>query len=254
MSMQNIVSYLYRAKIECEIFEPMPHFRRTIRVYARNLRAYKGVTNKFLIEVKNQDQKPINIASRIVRMHVLNEVDGSSLISKTASTYNAARGQALVVLDENDLLDFEQNIYNYTISVINGEGEHEIAYADDHYGVRNNIEILGGHYPEFRASTELSFDSVTGLTSGVGLDATVHRGTKFHTAQFYLSDFTGMVEIQGTMDPVPNLNNANYFVIKTETYSAAQGCRYTNWQGNYSAVRFRLVPASGAITQVLYRD
>lgn len=223
-------------------------------MYAKNLRAYRGVSNRFLVEIKNQDQKPINISHRTVRMHILDEVRSTAFITKTASIYNAAKGQALIVLDENDLLDLDQSFYNYTISVVDGEGNDEIAYADDHYGVRNNIEILAGHYPEFRDSTSLTFDAVTRLTSGVGNDTGVRRGARQHTAQFYLDDFTGSIEVQATMDQVPNLNNANYFVVKTETYTAESGVRYTNWQGSFSAVRFRLVPTSGAVSRVLYRE
>ena len=252
--MQNITSYLYRAKVECQIFETLPHSRRTVIVYAKNLRAYRGVSNRFLIEIKNQDQKPINIAARTVRMHILDENRRTSFITKTADIYNAARGQAVVTLDQNDLLDLDQSFYNYTISVVDGEGNDEIAYSDDHYGVRNNIEILAGHYPEFQDSQRLVFDTVTNLTSGVGTDHAVHRGTGFHTAQFYLQDFTGSIEVQATMDQVPNLNNANYFTIKTETYTGQTGCRYTNWQGNFSAVRFKRVATSGTVDQILYRE
>lgn len=252
--MQNITTYLYRTKIECQIFEPLPHFRRTVIVYARNLRAYRGVTNRFLIEVKNQDQKPINVANRTIRMHIIDESTRTSFITKVASVYNAAKGQAVVTLDHNDLLDLEENIYNYTISVVDGEGNDEIAYSDDHYNVRNNIEILGGHYPEFKDSAELIFNSVTNLSDAVANDYGVHRGNVAHTAQFYLNDFTGSVEIQATMDQVPNLNNANYFVVKTETYSGVTGCRYANWQGNFSAVRFKINTDQGSIDRVLYRD
>ena len=252
--MKNITSYLYRNKIECQIFEPATHSRRSVTVYAKNLRAYRGVSNRFLIEVKNQDQKPINIASRTVRMHILDEVRNTAFITKIASTYNAAKGQALVILDENDLLDLDQSFYNYTISVVDGEGNDEIAYADDHYGVRNNLEILAGHYPEFQPSTQLEFDTVTGLTSGTGTGREVYRASRYHTAQFYLDGYTGSIQVEGTMDQVPNLNNANYFVIKTLSYSGVTGVRYTSWQGNFSAIRFRTVPTNGTVARVLYRE
>jgi hypothetical protein len=223
-------------------------------VYAKNLKAYRGVANRFLIEIKNQDQKPINIAARTVRIHVLDEVRNTVFLTKTASIYNAARGQALVVLDENDLLDLDQSFYNYTISVIDGEGHDEIAYADDDYGVRNNLEILAGHYPEFQHSTALEFNAVTGLTSGTGTGREVYRGSRHHTAQFYLEGYTGDIQVQATMDQVPNLSNANYFVVKTLTYSNVSGVRYTTWQGNFSAVRFRVLPVAGTATKVLYRE
>ena len=250
--MQFITQYLYRQKIPCQIVELLETNRRTVSVYNRDIKAYRGVANKFLIEVKNQDQKPINISSRTIKLNILNPETKTVYSTTTASIHNAAKGQALVTLDDNDLLDLPATYYNYTVAVTDGEGTDEVAYADDNYGVRGTLQVLDGHYPTFTASTELDFTSGNS-TSYVISDKSSNQGSKLHTASFYLSGFTGDIKVEGTLDDTPNYSSANYFTIQTKSYTSSSNVEYTTWTGNYRAIRFTQVVTSGSVTKILYR-
>ena len=251
--MQFITQYLYRQKIPCQIVELLETNRRTVSVYNRDIKAYRGVANKFLIEVKNQDQKPINISSRTIKLNILNPETKTVYSTTTASIHNAAKGQALVTLDDNDLLDLPATYYNYTVAVTDGEGTDEVAYADDNYGVRGTLQVLDGHYPTFTASTELTIDSSTMSTTYVISDKSTNQGSKLHTAAFYLNGFTGDILVEGTLDDTPNYTSANYFTIQTKTYTASSNVEYTTWTGNYRAIRFSEVSSAGSVTKILYR-
>ena len=84
--MQFITQYLYRQKIPCQISELLETNRRTVSVYNRDIKAYRGVANKFLIEVKNQDQKPINISSRDIKLNILNSETNTDLFVMNPSS------------------------------------------------------------------------------------------------------------------------------------------------------------------------
>lgn len=251
--MQFITQYLYRQTIPCQIVELLDTNRRTVSVYNRDIKAYRGVANKFLIEIKNQDQKPINISDRTIKLNVLNPETNSVYSTTTAIIHNASKGQALVTLDDNNLLDLPATYYNYTVAVTSGEGTDEIAYADDNYGVRGTLQVLDGHYPTFTASTELTVNADSNVTSYVISDKSSNQGSKLHTAAFYLSNYTGNILIEGTLDDTPNYASANYFTVQTKTYASATGTYYATWTGNYRAVRFTQVKTSGSITKILYR-
>ena len=251
--MQFITQYLYRQNIPCQISELLETNRRTVSVYNRDIKAYRGVANKLLIEVKNQDQKAINISDRTIKLNILNSETNTVYSTTTATIHNAAKGQALVTLDDNDLLDLPATYYNYTVAVTSGEGIDEIAYADDNYGVRGTLEVLDGHYPTFTASTELTVDASTNVTSYVISDKSTNQGSKLHTAAFYLNGYTGDIKVEGTLDDTPNYTSANYFTIQTESYTASSNVEYATWTGNYRAVRFTQVKTSGSITKILYR-
>ncbi len=111
--MQLLTQYLYRQKVPCQIVELLDTNRRTVSVYNRNIKAYRGVANKLLIEVKNQDQKAINISDRTIKLNILNPETNSVYSTTTATIHNASKGQALVTLDDNDLLDLPATYYNY---------------------------------------------------------------------------------------------------------------------------------------------
>ncbi len=230
--MQLLTQYLYRQKVPCQIVELLDTNRRTVSVYNRNIKAYRGVANKLLIEVKNQDQKAINISDRTIKLNILNPETNSVYSTTTATIHNASKGQALVTLDDNDLLDLPATYYNYTVAVTSGEGIDEIAYADDNYGVRGTLEVLDGHYPTFTASTELTVDASTDVTSYVISDKSTNQGSKLHTAAFYLNGYTGDIKVEGTLDDTPNYSSANYFTIQTETYTASSNVEYATWTGN----------------------
>jgi len=251
--MQFITQYLYRQNIPCQISELLETNRRTVSVYNRDIKAYRGVANKFLIEVKNQDQKPINISSRDIKLNILNSETNTVYSTTTATIHNAAKGQALVTLDDNDLLDLPATYYNYTVAVTSGEGTDEVAYSDDNYGVRGTLQVLDGHYPTFTASTELTIDSSTNETSYVISDKSTNQGSKLHTAAFYLNGYTGDILVEGTLDDTPNYNSANYFTIQTKSYTSSSDVEYTTWTGNYRAIRFVQVATGGSITKILYR-
>lgn len=251
--MQLLTQYLYRQKIPCQIVELLDTNRRTVSVYNRNIKAYRGVANKLLIEVKNQDQKAINISDRTIKLNILNPETNSVYSTTTATIHNASKGQALVTLDDNDLLDLPATYYNYTVAVTSGEGIDEIAYADDNYGVRGTLEVLDGHYPTFTASTELTVDASTNVTSYVISDKSTNQGSKLHTAAFYLNGYTGDIKVEGTLDDTPNYTSANYFTIQTKSYTSSSNVEYTTWTGNYRAIRFTQVVTSGSITKILYR-
>ena len=93
--MQLLTQYLYRQKIPCQIVELLDTNRRTVSVYNRNIKAYRGVANKLLIEVKNQDQKAINISDRTIKLNILNSETNTVYSTTTATIHNAAKGKHL---------------------------------------------------------------------------------------------------------------------------------------------------------------
>ncbi len=73
-------------------------------MYARNLKVYKGVKNPLVIEMKNNDQKPVDITGKTFVFNILDQENRKTLISKTGTITNASKGKVQFDVTESDLL------------------------------------------------------------------------------------------------------------------------------------------------------
>lgn len=246
--MQPVSFYLYDNILQVQILvDPLIKQRNNV-VYAKNLKLYKGVDNTFKVQFKNQDQKPVNIIGKDIKFHVLKEGTRSTFITKPMRVIDGAKGIALVVIKEADLFDLRGRMYHYSISVTDGEGNDVVAYADDNYGVRGTIELMDGHYPEFKDSEILSVNATTHVTDGV---APVNNS--LHTFQVFFTDYTGDVVVQASMDEVPSSLNATWIDVATTSYVAQTDSVFLLVQGNYTYLRLKTVPTTGTVDRVIYR-
>ena len=109
-------------------------------------------------------------------------------------------------------------------------------------------------YPTFNASTEEAFGSGdTGST--ITLKPYINRNVAQHTAQvFFSSAFTGTLTVEGSLSPSQSaLSNNEFVTVTTQTFTAQENPVMINWNGIYSAVRFKRATTSGTLSKVLYR-
>jgi hypothetical protein len=87
-----------------------------------------------------------------------------------------------------------------------------------------------------------------------------------HTVAFYMTAYKGTIYVDATLDNNPG-SSENYAVIKTLTYDGYTGVTYTNFNGEFTYIRVRHVPAkgptdvdnrntafSGTVDKILYRS
>jgi hypothetical protein len=207
------------------------------------------------------------MTGKTVTFHMLNDVSSSVWFNRDATVVDAVKGIFTVNIYETDLLNLEHEFYNYSISVEDNTTEvRSLTYADDNYTVRGEIQLLGGHYPEFHPSTIVGLTNLytptpytpssVNTTSIVASDATTSRKNTLHTTQFYFSNdgFTGEITIEATLDPIADYLNGNWFTVKTLNFINQIHTAYTNWTGIYNFIRFRTVTQTGRPTQILYRS
>ena len=124
-------------------------------MYARNLKVYKGVNNPLVIEMKNNDQKPVDITGKTFVFNILDQENRKTLISRTGTITNASKGKVKFDISESDLLKVDGQFLNYSI-LDNTSGDRGVIFVDDHYGAMGNIEVIDGPYTEFRTSQEIT--------------------------------------------------------------------------------------------------
>jgi hypothetical protein len=261
--MQLNSSYLYPNRIE--VFTSLLASltsERYRRVYNRNLKIFRGVDNRVDIQLKNADQKSISAGGSSLVFNLITR-EGKNLVIKKDCTLiaddvqNNLLGRAHVTISKTELFDIEPGFYDYSLvletrSVIDDDEYRVIGttllYMDSQYGALGTIEIKEGIDGEVQPSAEVrSFL----LTDPLASDASVgefyvsdiidtNRNTQtaqsVHTFQFYCSEFTGRVQIEGSLD---NSATPKEWVTVSDLDFENETLLYENVVGKYNWFRIK---------------
>mgnify|MGYP003339639674 CR=1 FL=1 len=244
----------------------MPN-RENQLVYAKPLQLFKGIDNKIKLLFKNQDQK---LQSLLDTMIIFNLMDSATkeLVFTRRAVPNINKGQAFLVLDQGELNDLATGGYNYSIQLISGEDEYRIVYADDNYNAQGQARLNDGVYPAFEPSIEPKlgpfYNNPENSKFGYSVGNTVYSNvlevrnrTKaravVQTIQYYLTDFSGTIEVQGSLSATLKEMPTDWFVISSTEYIDQTANIYENFSGKFGLVRFKITTDSGSVDKILYR-
>ena len=260
--MQKLFGYLQTQNISVVYSPDSTVENRNRTVYSRPLKAYRGIKNTLQLQLKDSDQKPVDITGKTFVFNILNPSTYVVILSKTGTISNANHGKVDFDLTDSDLRNTDANMYTYSVHELKTDGTKTIVFGGSNYEAGGTIEVIDGVYNEFVPSRELLIisdeansggNTVTKYTSGTNAYPELNQNKALHTAQYYLDGYTGDITVQGTMDPVASLVNANWVDIKTDTYSTVTGNEYTTFSGVFTAIRFKQEKTAGTLTKVLYR-
>lgn len=224
---------------------------RNMTMYARNLKVYKGADNPIVIEIKNNDQKPVDITGKTFVLNILDQDERKTLVSRAGTIVNASKGKIKFNISESDLLNIDGQFLNYSI-LETTSGTRGAVFVDDQYGALGNIEIIDGPYSEFRESQVITLPNTN--PASVEAYPQLNQNSALHTAQLYMTNFTGKIKVEASLAPVSELDNDEYFTVTEKTYTNESNNQYFNFNGVYSHVRFsKNTVTSGTIDKILYR-
>jgi len=138
--MQKISSYLYPNRINVVADVATFPVRWNI-VYQNRIKIYQNIDNVLTIDVKNSEQKRIDISSMDLKMCVT-DVQGKELLT-TDLTPSTTTGLATATIVENDLLNITPQFLNFSIYRVNDDLTKTILYADTQFGIKGNMELVG---------------------------------------------------------------------------------------------------------------
>lgn len=240
------------------------------KVYNNKLKVYRSVDNRIDLQVRNSDQKALAYTGTTLVFNLVAR-DGKDLIlSKDFSSISEAQGTARLFLSQQDLLDLEPGMYNYSISqetrvAINAD-EYKVTsripmYFDAQYGAIGTIEVSGDVLgvaddsivvdkfsyanPQTQGETTPKFY----ISSIIDAQHDLVIPQSLHTFQFYSTTYTGTVTIQGSIreDAAPSV------WTDVLTFTPSADLEYKNVEGKYNWFRIKHQPTTGTIDKILYR-
>lgn len=222
--MQKISSYLYsnRVQLLADVVALDAAYPVEWKiVYQRPVKIYKGVDNVITLDVKNADQKRINIFGKTIRVVVMDQTEKeintyTATVLDDGSTVDALTGIATVTIAEADLTALQPQFLKFSVYMVNADTTKTLLYGDSKYGSHGTIELLGGAMPIARPTQ--TYDDFQQSTNYQGLAVSERIVTYYSSAipvKFYeaeattsiditvnVTDFVGTIKIEATKNPV----------------------------------------------------
>lgn len=147
--MITIQSYLYPNKVEAQIWDSAIFTTRNRQMYAKPVTIYKGIDNPIQVNVKNQDQKSVNMAGYAMQVDIQDPVNSLTVESFAVTFANVALGRGSFTISKSIVNSLDQRIYKLTMKTISTSNNTEQPmYIDDNYGVPLDLHVLPAYYSD----------------------------------------------------------------------------------------------------------
>jgi hypothetical protein len=238
--MQKISSYLYPNRIT--LLADLAGFNvEYTNVYQRNIKIYNGVDNVLEFDIKNADQKRIDLATvSTIRLNIMDASGKKLPNSPYTVTPTAVQGIASVTVPSADLSALTPQYLQYSVTAVRN-GATIPLYADTRFGAVGKIELIGSATPTTRR--QVVYDRFSGEINFMGnvINHSSAIPCKFYEAiptttmsfEIDITGFIGTIYVEGTKDST----------ISVESFKSGTKLQtYTTSVATTSTVSFNNVP------------
>ena len=115
-------------------------------VYQNRVKIYQGVDNILTLDVKNSDQKRVDISEMALKMSIT-DINGKEITTADVDTTGTIVGLGTVNISADALSLLDPQFLNFTIYRENEDTTKTIMYADTQFGAVGKMELLGSAVP-----------------------------------------------------------------------------------------------------------
>ena len=148
--MQTITSYYYDNVISVQWDDDPSIIQRNRVVYVPPVKIYKGVNNLIKVEMKNSDQKPVNLTGYTLTFNIVDDYvysNATTVLTTNVTVSNATLGQGYVVITDYDLVQLDREQYTFNVLINDTCWGNIATYVDDNYGAAGQLMISNSAYP-----------------------------------------------------------------------------------------------------------
>jgi hypothetical protein len=185
-------------------------------VYQKTVKIYNGVDNVLEFDIKNADQKRIDLSTLTqLELNVMDAAGNALPSSPYTITPTATKGIATVTIPDIDLGEYTNQFFKYSVTALKN-GNTIPLYADSRFGVAGTMELISNAMPTFR--DDRVYNTFTGEIDFAGniqhrssaIPAKFYETEPVTTLSFEVnisSGFLGKVYLEGTPDMTVSVNS-----------------------------------------------
>jgi hypothetical protein len=206
--MQKISSYLYPNRIQ--LLADLAGFSTEYtNVYQRTIKIYNGIDNTIEFDVKNADQKRIDLSTlsniELNVMDAAGQALSNSPYTITPLNQTSLKGLATVTIPQEDLVELSNQYLNYSVTATK-DGNDVMLYGDTRFGAVGKMELVGNAMPVFRDdriykdfTAEIDLQGLP-ISKSSAIPATFYEAEKTSSLTFEITytEFKGKIWIEGT--------------------------------------------------------
>lgn len=143
--MQKISSYIYSNRIQVVTdsgFYPV----EWKQVYQRNVKIYQGVDNVIEFDIKNAQQRRMDVSTLIMKMVIMDD-DSQEICTVDVTPIPLTTGLASCTIPANYIDNIAPQSLKYSLYVVNTDNTKTPIYGDVQYGMPGKIDLIGGAMP-----------------------------------------------------------------------------------------------------------
>jgi hypothetical protein len=213
--MQKIQSYLYTNRIQL-LADVAGLTTEYTNVYQKTVKIYNGVDNVLEFDIKNADQKRIDLSTLTqLELNIMDATGNALPSSPYTITPTATKGIATVTIPDIDLGEYTTQFFKYSVTALKN-GNTIPLYADTRFGMAGTMELISNAMPTFR--DERVYNTFTGEIDFAGniqhrssaIPAKFYETEPTTTLSFEVnisSGFLGKVYLEGTTDMTISVNS-----------------------------------------------
>lgn len=144
--MQKISSYLYsnRISVVADLASYTVEWRP---VYQRTIKLYKGMKNVVEFDIRNADQKKININNYTIKCLIMDNFNQEVLTVDVTPVPNTV-GLATMTIYSGDIAYIKPQFLKYTLYIAGENQENTPLYGDTQFGIGGVIDLKSGAMPD----------------------------------------------------------------------------------------------------------
>jgi hypothetical protein len=207
--MQKISSYLYSNRVVVNLDLASSPLEWRI-VYQRKVKIYKGFDNVIELDIKNSDQKRIDVSDLTLKC-VLMDTFGQEIYTADV-VHSSTPGLATFTVPADSVAILDPQFLRYTVYILNEDFSKSPIYGDTQFGVTGMIDLIGSALPQTLAPRVIKtftylHDTVTTVQTFYSEAAEVNPPNDIVAEpeinlDIYLSGLSASVKVQLTEDPV----------------------------------------------------
>ena len=143
--MQKISSYLYSNRIQAVVNLAASPLEWRI-VYQRKFKIYQGLDNVLELDVKNAEQKRIDITTYTMKFVIMDQLN-QEVYTGDVDTTTGIKGLGLITIPSTALDTITPQFLKYSVYILNDDDTKTPVYGDTQFGVTGTMDLLGGSMP-----------------------------------------------------------------------------------------------------------